>query len=97
VAVAAMTTMATTLEASHTVAAVLSVFHNAADLMKQIIKRLKKKKSEQGLRLKWLLETLESGELQISQKYSQHMEELGDRFKVGDSMVAGCHLFFTIS
>jgi hypothetical protein len=79
--------MTTTLETAHTVAAVLSVFHNAADLVKKISKRSKKKKSEQAMRQKWLLETLESGELQISSKYGRYLEELGDRFKVGDSMV----------
>jgi hypothetical protein len=83
--------MASALETSHTVAAVLSVFHNAADLTKQISKKTKKKKSEQAMRQKWLLETLESGELQISQKYSQYLQELGDRYKVGDSKYFSCH------
>ncbi|KIW08099.1 uncharacterized protein PV09_01037 [Verruconis gallopava] len=76
--------MATALETSHVIAAVLSVFHNAADLTKQISKKSKKKKSEHALRLKWLLETLESGEVQISQRYSQYLQELGERFRLGD-------------
>ena len=78
--------MSTSIETAHTVAAVLSVFHNAADLMKQISKKTKKKKSEQAFKQKFLLETLEAGEIQISQRYGQYLEELGDGFKTGDGM-----------
>jgi len=75
--------MTSTLDTANNVSAIVSVFHNAADLMKQILKK-SKKKGELAMKQKWLLESLESGELQISQRYSQHYQELGARFKAGD-------------
>jgi hypothetical protein len=78
--------MATAIDTSHVVAAVIGVYHHAASLMKQLYKRSKKKwRAEEATRQKLLLETVEAGETQISRKYSQHLEELGDRFKIGDS------------
>ena len=78
--------MATTLETAQTVAALLSTFHNAMNLMKQIGKKTKKKKSEEAMKQKWLLETLESSELQISLRYSQHLKDFGDPFRIGDGV-----------
>ena len=79
--------MKSPLETVHSVSAVVSVFHTGADLVKQISKRSKKKKGELAIKQKLLLESLETGEVQISQRYSQHHEELGMRFKIGDG---GC-------
>ena len=77
--------MTSTLDIAQIVPAVVSCFHNAADLTKQLSKKSKKRRgSETGIRLKILLESLEAGEIKISQKYSQHFEELGSVFKVGD-------------
>lgn len=78
--------MTSTLELAHTVAAVICVFHNGAELMKQTRKRTKKKRKDgdEATVQKLLLETLESGEVQISQKYGQSLNEIGPRFKVGD-------------
>jgi hypothetical protein len=86
--------MSSTLELAHTVAAVISVFHNGAELMKQICKRTKKKKKagDEATVQKLLLETLESGEVQISQKYGRSLDEIGPRFKVGDGTSRNLYL-----
>jgi ribosomal protein L22 len=76
--------MSAPMDTSRTVTALQSTFRNAISQLRQIVKRTKKKKSEQALKQKWLLETLESGEVQITQRYNQYLEELGERFKVGD-------------
>lgn len=72
------------LETHSAVAAVVSAFHSGADLVKDIRKRSKKKKGEQFMREKMLQEALESGESQISQRYTTHHQELGARFSTGD-------------
>jgi hypothetical protein len=76
--------MSSSLETAQTVAALLISFHNAATTMKSIVEKTKKRKTEEGMKQKWLLETLEAGEIQISQRYGQYMAELGDPFRVGD-------------
>jgi ribosomal protein L32 len=72
------------LDTAASVSAVVSAFHGGADLVSQIRKRSKRRKGEQALKEKLLQESLETGELQISQRYTSHYEELGQRFKTGD-------------
>jgi hypothetical protein len=72
------------LETVAGVSAVVSAFHAGADLVKQIRKRSKRRKGEQAIKEKLLQESLEMGEVQISQRYTAHYEELGLRFRVGD-------------
>jgi hypothetical protein len=74
------------LEVGSAVAAVVSAFHGGADLVKQIRKKSKSSKSnvEKAIKEKMLQETLETGEAQISEKYSTHFQELGSRFQTGD-------------
>jgi hypothetical protein len=72
------------LETGAAVSAVVSAFHAGADIVQQIRKRSKRKKGEQFVKEKLLQESLETGEKQISERYSAHFAELGLRFKVGD-------------
>jgi hypothetical protein len=72
------------LDTDAAVAAVVSAFHGGADLVKQIRKRSKRRKGEQAVKEKLLQESLEAGEMQISQRYTTHYEKLGQRFKAGD-------------
>jgi hypothetical protein len=72
------------LETVAAVSAVVSAFHGGADLVKQIRKRSKRRKGEQAVKEKLLQEALETGEVQISQRYTAHYDELGARFKTGD-------------
>lgn len=76
--------MSSGLDTAQTVAALLISFHNAATTMKRIVEKTKRRKTEEGMKQKWLLETLEAGEVQISQKYGQYLAELGDQFRTGD-------------
>lgn len=72
------------LEIVAAVSAVVSAFHGGAELVKQIRKRSKKRKGEQFVKEKLLQEALESGEVQISQRYTTHHDELGPPFRIGD-------------
>jgi hypothetical protein len=74
------------LETVAAVSAVVSAFHGGADLVKQIRKRSKKRKGEQFVKEKLLQEALESGEMQISQRYTTHFDEMGPQFRVGDGI-----------
>jgi hypothetical protein len=76
--------MNSTLETAAAVSAVVSAFHGGVDLVQQVRKRSKKRKGEQAIKEKLLQESLESGEVQISGRYTQYFEELGTRFRVGD-------------
>jgi hypothetical protein len=72
------------LETDAAVAAVVSAFHSGADLVKQIRKRSKRRKGEQAYKEKSLEESLETAEVQVSQRYAKYHSELGQRFKSGD-------------
>jgi hypothetical protein len=72
------------METGAAVAGVVSTFDTGADLVQQIRKRSKKKKGEQAVKEKLLQEALESGEKQISELYTKHLNEVGTGIKIGD-------------
>lgn len=72
------------METGAAVAGVVSTFETGANLVQQIRKRSKKKKGEQAIKEKLLQEALESGERQISELYSRHLNQSGTGIQVGD-------------
>lgn len=75
------------LDTASAVSAVVSAFHSAADCMVQIRKRSLKSNRAEANRLlqeKLLLEILELGKHQISERYTFAFHELGVTFKLGD-------------
>lgn len=72
------------METGAAVAGVVSTFETGANLVQQIRKRSKKKKGEQAIKEKLLQEALESGERQISELYSRHLNESGTGIQIGD-------------
>lgn len=72
------------METGAAVAGVVSTFETGANLVQQIRKRSKKKKGEQAIKEKLLQEALESGEKQISELYSRHLNESGTGIQIGD-------------
>ncbi|RDI88577.1 hypothetical protein Vi05172_g1206 [Venturia inaequalis] len=74
------------METGAAVAGVVSTFETGANLVQQIRKRSKKKKGEQAIKEKLLQEALESGERQISELYSRHLNESGTGIQIGDAV-----------
>ena len=63
--------------------AVVSAFHGAAELAKQIKKKRRKRRSDQ-VNEKQLQAALEAGEFQVQQRDAAYRAELGLRFQTGD-------------
>ncbi|KAF2432857.1 hypothetical protein EJ08DRAFT_658846 [Tothia fuscella] len=78
--------MSNHLDTAAAVSAVVSAFHGGVDSVKQIRKRSKKRKGEQFIKEKLLQEALESGEAQVSERYTQYFQEIGEQFKSGDAI-----------
>jgi len=76
------------METGAAVAGVVSTFDTGADLVQQIRKRSKKKKGEQAIKEKMLQETLESGEKQISDLFTKHLQEMGTGIQIGDGKIS---------
>jgi hypothetical protein len=75
------------METGAAVAGVVSTFDTGADLVQQIRKRSKKKRGEQAIKEKLLQEALESGEKQISDLYTKHLNEAGAGIRIGDGEI----------
>ncbi|OCK86368.1 hypothetical protein K432DRAFT_376868 [Lepidopterella palustris CBS 459.81] len=72
------------LEVIGAVAAVVSAFHGGAELVAHIKKKHRKRKSEQAYKEKQLQESLQTGEVQVEQRYASDCRELGEWVKRGD-------------
>lgn len=73
------------LQLSSAVSAVVSAFHSAVENVQNIRKKSNRFiKNEKTVKEKLLQETLETAEYQISQRYSQHFQEVGEQFAIGD-------------
>jgi len=78
------------LQLSSTVSAVVSAFHSAVENVQNIRKKSNRFiKNERTVKEKMLQETLETAEYQISQRYSQHLRDVGEQFAAGDGKLNG--------
>lgn len=66
------------------VSAVVSAFHGGAELVAHIKKKYKRRKSEQAYKERQLQESLQTGEVQVEQRYAADCRELGAYVKKGD-------------
>ena len=75
------------VQLSSAFSAVVSVFHAAIVNVKTLRNHSPRGvKNERTIMEKWLQETLETAEHQISQRFSQYSSELGDAFAAGDGI-----------
>jgi hypothetical protein len=74
------------LEVISAVSAVVSTFHGGAELVAHIKKKYKRRKSEQAYKEKQLQESLQTGEVQVEQRYAADCRELGAYVKKGDDI-----------
>jgi Trm5-related predicted tRNA methylase len=74
------------LDIGSAILAVATAFHAGADLMREIRKRRSRKRrgGDLAAREKMVQDTLEDAETQVSKRYEDHLQELGDQFKFGD-------------
>jgi hypothetical protein len=75
------------VQLSSAILAVVSVFHAAIENVKTLRNHSPRGvKNERTMMEKWLQETLENSEYQITQRFSQYARELGESFAAGDGM-----------
>jgi hypothetical protein len=70
------------------VSAVISAFHGGSELLKHIKQKRRKARAQaqQEFEEKQLQDSLDSGEQQISLRYTKDVRELGDYARIGDGM-----------
>ncbi|KAF2190978.1 hypothetical protein K469DRAFT_746440 [Zopfia rhizophila CBS 207.26] len=68
------------------VAAIISAFHDGTELVAQIKKKSRRRKSEQEFQEKQLQDSLQAGEIQVGQQYAADLKELGEMVRIGDAI-----------
>lgn len=79
--------MSATQEVKAAVSDVVSVFHNSSEVLKQMIKKHRIAiNTQQGFEEKQLYNSLVSSEKQISLRYAEDLDEVGDLIRIGDAI-----------